>query len=78
MPTPCVPRPAVCLCASHPAADRTQARRYEGGSLCILRLAPQDYHRMHAPCAGRVGTPCPVGKEFYTVRRAVPLLSVVC
>lgn len=24
---------------------KSEAKRYEGGALCIFRLAPQDYHR---------------------------------
>lgn len=27
-----------------------EAKKYEGGSLCIFRLAPQDYHRWVAIC----------------------------
>lgn len=30
------------------------ARRYLGGTYCTLYLAPHDYHRVHAPAAGRV------------------------
>ncbi|MBR0459753.1 MAG: phosphatidylserine decarboxylase [Victivallales bacterium] len=28
------------------------ARRFEGGSLCVCRLCPIDYHRFHFPLAG--------------------------
>lgn len=30
------------------------AARFEGGSFATLYLSPRDYHRFHAPCAGRV------------------------
>lgn len=32
--------------------DQEQAKYYEGGSLLVLRLAPYDYHRFHAPVSG--------------------------
>ena len=31
------------------------AGHYEGGSLVIARLAPQDYHRFHSPVKGTIG-----------------------
>lgn len=34
--------------------DEEAARRFEGGSFATLYLSPRDYHRFHAPCAGRV------------------------
>lgn len=30
------------------------AASYKGGSMAIFRLAPQDYHRFHAPCEGTI------------------------
>ena len=36
-------------------------------SIAIFRLAPQDYHRFHAPCNGIVGKPVTVPGEYYTV-----------
>jgi len=47
--------------------DPALSAKFEGGSLAIFRLAPQDYHRMHVPCDGVVGPSHPCGKEFYTV-----------
>ncbi|MFN8641475.1 MAG: archaetidylserine decarboxylase [Candidatus Binatia bacterium] len=34
--------------------DAQAARRFEGGPFATLYLSPRDYHRFHAPCAGRV------------------------
>lgn len=51
--------------------DKKQAKRYVagggGGALAIFRLAPQDYHRFHAPVEGRVGGMRTVEGEYYTV-----------
>lgn len=35
--------------------DAALAPIFHGGLYCTLYLAPSDYHRVHAPCAGRVG-----------------------
>jgi phosphatidylserine decarboxylase len=35
-------------------ADAAHARRFEGGAYCTLYLAPRDYHRIHAPIAGKI------------------------
>jgi phosphatidylserine decarboxylase len=43
------------------------AKRYQGGSLGIFRLAPQDYHRFHIPVDGVMGEPKPIDGEYYTV-----------
>ena len=34
--------------------DEEAARRFEGGTYATLYLSPRDYHRFHAPCAGRI------------------------
>lgn len=34
--------------------DEEAARRFDGGTFATLYLSPRDYHRFHAPCAGRV------------------------
>lgn len=34
--------------------SQKDARRYAGGTLCVLYLSPRDYHRVHAPVEGRV------------------------
>lgn len=44
------------------------APRYRhGGSLGIMRLAPQDYHRFHVPVDGILGEPRAIEGEYYTV-----------
>ncbi|KAF2809057.1 uncharacterized protein BDZ99DRAFT_499382 [Mytilinidion resinicola] len=43
------------------------AKRYQGGSLGIFRLAPQDYHRFHIPVDGVMGEPKLIEGEYYTV-----------
>ena len=34
--------------------DSAEVARYEGGQFAIVYLSPRDYHRVHAPVAGRV------------------------
>ncbi|EPE63226.1 phosphatidylserine decarboxylase [Exiguobacterium sp. S17] len=34
--------------------SQSEARRYAGGTICVLYLSPRDYHRVHVPLAGRV------------------------
>ncbi|KAF5099498.1 hypothetical protein D0Z00_001630 [Geotrichum galactomycetum] len=41
--------------------------KFENGSLCIFRLAPQDYHRFHVPVAGVLGEPRTIEGDYYTV-----------
>jgi phosphatidylserine decarboxylase len=43
------------------------AREFDGGSLVIARLAPQDYHRWHAPTSGTVTSVTEIPGTFYTV-----------
>ncbi|TKX20593.1 phosphatidylserine decarboxylase proenzyme-2 [Elsinoe australis] len=43
------------------------AKRYQNGSLGIMRLAPQDYHRFHIPVDGIMGEPKTIEGEYYTV-----------
>lgn len=43
------------------------AKRYKNGSLGIMRLAPQDYHRFHIPVDGIMGEPKLIDGEYYTV-----------
>lgn len=40
---------------------------FEGGSMVIARLAPQDYHRWHAPVAGEVVSITDIPGAYYTV-----------
>jgi len=50
--------------------------KYQGGSLCIFRLAPQDYHRFHSPVDGKIGEMTYIAGEYYTVN--VRLSSIYC
>jgi phosphatidylserine decarboxylase len=34
--------------------DAEEAERYEGGSFLTIYLSPRHYHRIHAPCPGRI------------------------
>ncbi|KAF9938490.1 hypothetical protein BGZ67_010793 [Mortierella alpina] len=47
--------------------DEVLAKKYDGGSLAIFRLAPQDYHRYHIPVKGVLSEPKPIEGEYYTV-----------
>ncbi len=52
--------------------DDVEAKRFEGGAYATLYLAPNDYHRIHAPVAGSVseGTLIP-GALFPVFREAL-------
>lgn len=60
--------------------DPADAQRYEGGAGCIVYLSPRDYHRVHAPVAGRVVTVRSMPGDYYPVNemgvRHVPNLFV--
>jgi phosphatidylserine decarboxylase len=45
----------------------SKASEYEGGSLAIFRLAPQDYHRYHSPVDGVMGKEDYITGQYYTV-----------
>ncbi|KAF9422403.1 hypothetical protein BGZ94_008592 [Podila epigama] len=48
--------------------DDALAAQFEGGSLAIFRLAPQDYHRFHSPVQGTVvSDPNKITGTYYTV-----------
>lgn len=47
--------------------DDQIAEKYDGGSLVICRLAPQDYHRFHVPVDGKLGKFVPLDGKLYTV-----------
>ncbi|GAA5866341.1 hypothetical protein JCM1840_004090 [Sporobolomyces johnsonii] len=46
---------------------KDKAKDYEGGSLAIFRLAPQDYHRYHSPVDGTMGYQDYIKGAMYTV-----------
>ncbi len=43
------------------------ARRYEGGTLVIARLAPPDYHRFHLPLGGYMSKPVAINGVYESV-----------
>ncbi|CAJ0635976.1 8421_t:CDS:2 [Entrophospora sp. SA101] len=45
----------------------SRAKSFEGGSIAIFRLAPQDYHRFHSPIAGKIIEIKPINGKYYTV-----------
>lgn len=48
-------------------ADPALAKLFDGGSIVIARLAPQDYHRWHAPVSGTVESIKDIPGAYYTV-----------
>lgn len=50
-----------------PDAAPRLAERLSGGSICIARLAPQDYHRWHCPVSAAVGPVDEVPGILYSV-----------
>lgn len=47
--------------------DEGLAKVFDGGSILISRLAPQDYHRWHAPTSGKVRSVKEIDGTYYTV-----------
>jgi phosphatidylserine decarboxylase len=47
--------------------DPQLAAQFNGGSIVIARLAPQDYHRWHAPVSGTVRSIADIPGAYYTV-----------
>ncbi|KAK3066770.1 hypothetical protein LTS18_001505, partial [Coniosporium uncinatum] len=47
--------------------DAELATRFDGGSIIIARLAPQDYHRWHSPVNGTVQGVREIPGAYYTV-----------
>ncbi|KAF9365473.1 hypothetical protein BGX34_009902 [Mortierella sp. NVP85] len=47
--------------------DEKLAKKYDGGSLAVFRLAPQDYHRFHIPVRGIMSEPRSIAGEYFTV-----------
>jgi phosphatidylserine decarboxylase len=47
--------------------DEGLASQFEGGSITIARLAPQDYHRWHSPVTGTVLSIKEIPGTYYTV-----------
>jgi phosphatidylserine decarboxylase len=51
--------------------DEALAQRFDGGSLIIARLAPQDYHRWHSPTSGKIDKIYEIPGTYYTVNPQV-------
>ncbi len=47
--------------------DSLLARKYDHGSMVVIRLAPTDYHRFHFPVDGTVVSETPVEGYYYSV-----------
>ena len=47
--------------------DVAQAERYKDGSLIVIRLAPNDYHRFHFPVNGVVTDVSKIEGDYYSV-----------
>ncbi len=48
-------------------SNKTLSRKYDDGSLVILRLAPNDYHRYHFPIGGKVDGTTLINGVYYSV-----------
>jgi phosphatidylserine decarboxylase len=61
--------------------DEAEAQRYRGGSFGVVYLSPRDYHRVHAPIGGQVGTIRSLPGDLYPVNsigeRHVPRLFAI-
>lgn len=47
--------------------SETLAKAFDGGSIAIARLAPQDYHRWHSPVDGYIESIIDIPGTYYTV-----------
>uniref|UniRef100_UPI003216ABD0 phosphatidylserine decarboxylase n=1 Tax=uncultured Draconibacterium sp. TaxID=1573823 RepID=UPI003216ABD0 len=47
--------------------NKELAKKYEGGAMAIIRLAPADYHRFHFPASGKVSASKPIKGHYYSV-----------
>lgn len=47
--------------------DKELAKKYEGGVMMIIRLAPVDYHRFHFPLGGKVSRSKLIEGDYYSV-----------
>ena len=43
------------------------ADRFKKGSLFVIRLAPDDYHRFHFPVSGTLSDPIRIEGDYYSV-----------
>ena len=47
--------------------DKELAKRYEGGTFLIIRLAPVDYHRFHFPTNGKINKSKLINGSYFSV-----------
>lgn len=47
--------------------DELDAKRYEGGYGCVVYLSPRDYHRVHAPVAGKISLVRSMEGDYFPV-----------
>ncbi len=47
--------------------DTILARKYDDGSMIVIRLAPYDYHRFHFPVSGKVSPVVKIKGYYYSV-----------
>ena len=47
--------------------DTILARKYDDGSMIVIRLAPYDYHRFHFPVSGKVSPMVKIKGDYYSV-----------
>lgn len=43
------------------------SKKYDGGTLLIIRLAPVDYHRFHFPADGNISASSPINGDYFSV-----------
>lgn len=55
--------------------DAGESQRFRGGFFVTIYLSPQDYHRIHAPCAGTIAWARHVPGRLFPVNR--PSVAVV-
>jgi phosphatidylserine decarboxylase len=63
----CVQAKGITYTVAQLLADARQALTFEGGTFATLYLSPRDYHRIHAPVAGRVTGYSYVPGQFWPV-----------
>lgn len=47
--------------------DESLAKKYYGGTIILIRLAPWDYHRFHFPCVAVADTPAALPGKYESV-----------
>jgi len=47
--------------------DPEEAKRYDGGTGCVVYLSPRDYHRVHSPVSGKIAVVRSMPGDYYPV-----------